>query len=201
MAVSAVAGLIVGTVVSAAVDWELVPMIGWDAFCIVYLLWVWLTIWRLNAERTAELAAPEDPTRAAADLVALSAAGVSLVAVGFVLGQAAKATGTQQVLLAALGLASVALSWATVHTIYTLRYARMYYVGEDGGIRFCGGERPCYSDFAYLSFTIGMTFQVSDTELESNDMRRTALRHAMLSFVFVTGILATTINLIGNLSH
>jgi uncharacterized membrane protein len=95
----------------------------------------------------------------------------------------------------------VALSWAMVHTIFTLRYARDYYVGEpDGGVDFNDGARPRYSDFAYLAFTIGMTFQVSDTPLQGHAIRRDALRHALLSFVFSTGILATTVNLVASLT-
>jgi hypothetical protein len=82
-----------------------------------------------------------------------------------------------------LSLASVVLSWAVVHTVFTLRYARLYYLGPDGGVDFNDESKPRYSDFAYLAFTIGMTFQVSDTALCSNEIRRTALRHALLSYL------------------
>jgi uncharacterized membrane protein len=74
----------------------------------------------------------------------------------------------------------------------------MYY--EDGGVDFNERAPPCYTDFAYLAFTIGMTFQVSDTDLQTREFRRVALCHALLSFVFGTGILATTINLVASLS-
>jgi uncharacterized membrane protein len=98
-----------------------------------------------------------------------------------------------------LGVASVVLSWALVHTLYTLRYAALYYGEPAGGIDFTSAEPPTYRDFAYLSFTIGMTFQVSDTPVQSPVMRRTVLRHALLSYLFGTGILATTINLVASL--
>jgi len=91
------------------------------------------------------------------------------------------------------------LSWAVVHTVYTLRYAAAYYGEPAGGIGFNGGEPPSYRDFAYLAFTIGMTFQVSDTALQTTALRRTALRHALLSYLFGTGILAVTINLVAGL--
>jgi uncharacterized membrane protein len=159
---------------------------------------VWLTIWRQDAERTGRLADREDPTRAVADLVLLSAALVSLVAVGFVLGRASNSRGSEQGLLNALGIASVVLSWGVVHTVFTLRYASLYYKGPDGGVDFNQSESPSYRDFAYLAFTIGMTFQVSDTDLTVSDIRSTALRHALLSYLFGTGILATTINLVAN---
>jgi uncharacterized membrane protein len=101
--------------------------------------------------------------------------------------------------MAGLGVGSVGLSWFTVHTLFTLRYARLYYTGEDGGVSFNQDAPPRYLDFAYLAFTIGMTFQVSDTELQSPAIRHSALRHALLSYLFGAVILATTINLIAGL--
>jgi uncharacterized membrane protein len=89
---------------------------------------------------------------------------------------------------------SVALSWAAVHTVFALRYAHLFY-GHSGGIDF-GSDAPDYRDFAYLAFTIGMTFQVSDTAIGSQEIRRTVLRHALLSYVFSVVIVATTINVI-----
>jgi uncharacterized membrane protein len=178
---------------------SLYPLVAWDIACLVYLTWVWRTIWGRDAEETAGLAVYEDPTRATADLVALTAALVSLVAVGFVLGQASSSKGSAKVLLALLGVASIALSWAVVHTVHTLRYARLYYTGVDGGVDFNEDDPPCYVDFAYLAFTIGMTFQVSDTAITTKEIRKTALLHAWLSYLFGAGILATTINLIANL--
>jgi uncharacterized membrane protein len=87
-----------------------------------------------------------------------------------------------------------------VHTIFTLRYARLYYYGADGGIDFNQSEPPDYGDFAYVAFSIGMTFQVSDTSLSGREMRRTALKHSLLSYLFGTGVLATTINLVASIS-
>jgi uncharacterized membrane protein len=86
-----------------------------------------------------------------------------------------------------------------VHTVYTLRYARLYYSDTDGGIDFSDPDPPTYADFAYMAFTIGMTSQVSDTEIESKAIRAEALRQGLLSFLFGTGILASTVNLIANL--
>jgi uncharacterized membrane protein len=60
-------------------------------------------------------------------------------------------------------------------------------------------DAPDYRDFAYLAFTIGMTFQVSDTTLQTSEIRRTALRHALLSYVFGAVVIATTINLVAGL--
>jgi uncharacterized membrane protein len=199
---SLAAGLVAGATATLLWrwQWEFGAVLGWEVAAAVYLAWVWATIWPMDADRTSRLAVYEDPTRPTADLMLLTAAVASLLAVGFVLASAGSATGTAQVLRLALGLASVVLSWAVVHTVFTLRYARIYYTGEDGGVDFKQDAPPAYRDFAYLAFTVGMTFQVSDTDLQTSEMRRTVLRHALLSFVFGTGILATTVNLVATLT-
>ena len=101
---------------------------------------------------------------------------------------------------AGLALVSVFVSWTLVHTVFTLKYARRYYSGTAGGIDFNGTGAPDYPDFAYLAFTIGMTFQVSDTNIRSRPIRRTALRHAWLLFPLGAVIIATSINLVSGLA-
>jgi uncharacterized membrane protein len=192
-------GLIVAIPVTVATSGWMYPLVAWDVTCAVYLAWVWSTIAGSDADRTAKLAVPEDPTRRTADVIVLVAALASLVAVGLVLGNAANRHGADQIILAALGLVSIGLSWAMVHTVFTLMYARRYYTGPDGGIDFNQSDPPRYIDFAYLAFTIGMTFQVSDTELQTSELRAAALRHALLSYVLGAGILASAVNLIANL--
>jgi uncharacterized membrane protein len=198
--VSVAVGLLIGIPVGLLTELRFGALVVWDAAAAFYLAWVWLTIWPLDATHTARRAAREDPTRTATDLLLLSAAVVSLVAVGFVLASAAHSSGIAELARVGLGLASVVLSWGVVHTVFALGYARLYYTGEAGGVSFNQPDPPDYGDFAYLAFTIGMTFQVSDTDLEHPDIRRTALRQALLSYLFGTGILATTINLVASLS-
>jgi uncharacterized membrane protein len=197
---SGLIGTGIATLIASASKWWLLPLLAWDISAVVYMAWVWTTIWKLDAERTAQYAVPVDPTRAAADALVLGAAVVSLLAVALLLGRAAGEQGTAQVVYACLGVASVVCSWGMVHTVYTLRYARLYYTGEDGGADFQDPEPPTYSDFAYLSFTVGMTFQVSDTDLQDRGFRRTVLTHALLSYLFGTGILAMVINLMATIS-
>ena len=194
------AGAVAGLAVSLAGYVEFGPLVGWDVATLVYLAWVWLVIWPMNAEETARHAVRNDPARTVAEIVLLLAATASLVSVGFVLARAAETSGTSELLRVGLGVLSVVLSWMVVHTIFTLRYARLYYVDVDGGIDFNQQEPPDYGDFAYVAFSIGMTFQVSDTSLTTRDIRRTVLRHALLSYLFGTGVLATTINLVASLS-
>src|SRR5205823_6262617 len=96
--------------------------------------------------------------------------------------------------------ASIVASWGVVHTVYALKYARLYYEGPDGGIDFDGDHPPTYVDFAYLAFTVGMTFQVSDTEINARVIRAAVLRQSLLAYLFGAVILAATINLLAGLS-
>ena len=168
----------------------------------MYLGWVWWTIARLDAAATSRLATREDPSVAVADLVILGAGLACLGAVGLVLVKAAHSHGGAKALLIALGVLSVALAFACVHTVFTLRYAREYYgTGKGEGIDFHSDDPPDYFDFAYVAFTIGLTFQVSDTDLVSKRIRRVALRHALVSFLFGAIIIGLTINVVASLLH
>jgi uncharacterized membrane protein len=102
---------------------------------------------------------------------------------------------------ALVGVGSVAAAWLMVHTIFTVRYALLYYTDSAGGINFNQSEPPAYADFAYVAFTIGMTYQVSDTDLKSRAIRRTALRHGLLSYLLGAVILAATVNLVAGLGR
>jgi uncharacterized membrane protein len=90
-------------------------------------------------------------------------------------------------------------SWFAVHTLFTAHYARLYYSGEPGGINFHDPDPPGFRDFAYMSYTVGMTYQVSDTEIGSSQIRATVLRHPLLSYLLGAVVLAVTINLIAGL--
>ena len=100
---------------------------------------------------------------------------------------------------AVVGVLTVAASWFAVHTLFTVHYARLYYSDEPGGINFHDPEPPRFRDFAYVAFTVGMTFQVSDTEICLTSIRATVLRHALLSYLLGAVVLAVTINLIAGL--
>ena len=194
------AAIVAGAAAALAGAGRAAPLIGWDILAVVFCAWVWSTVWRLNADSTASHAKREDPSFDLADVALLGAAIASLIAVGLVLIGAGHASGNLKYLQAGFALMSVFVSWTLVHTLFTLRYARLYYSGQAGGIDFNEPGAPDYGDFAYLSFTIGMTFQVSDTNIESKQIRRTALRHAWLSFPLGTVIIATAINLVAGLA-
>ena len=197
---AAFAGIGTGLALAAAAPWRICVLAGWDVGVAVYVAWVWRTVWPLDGPATARQAVAEEPGRAATDTALLAASLASLLSVGTVLASASGQHGARQSSLVGLSVASVVLSWTVVHTLFTLRYARLYYVGPDGGVSFNQDEQPRYSDFAYLAFTVGMTFQVSDTDISDWRIRATALRHALLSYVFGAVIVALTINLVAGLS-
>jgi len=199
LAGSAGVGIVAGTLAGLFGRAAYAPAIGWDAAAAVYCLWVWLVIWPMNAADTAMKARSEDPNRAASDVVALAACVASIAAVGIVMAGAHSAHGASADLLAGLGLTSVAVSWFTAHTIFLLRYALLYYGDPEGGVDFHQNDPPCYRDFAYLALTVGAAFQVSDTDIQTTQIRATVLRHCLLSYLFGAVILAATINLIASL--
>ena len=191
-------GVVCGTLFGILVSPRLGPLVGWDAAALAWLTLLWWRLWRLDAAGTARLAVHEDPNRAVRDVLLLAACLASLVAVGVLL-TTAHPTGPLDV-YGGLGVVSVVLSWFVVHTVFTTRYARLYYAGEPGGVDFHQPEPPCYADFAYLAFTVGATFQVSDTELSSAELRRTVLRHSLLSYLFGAVIVAATVSLLAGLA-
>jgi uncharacterized membrane protein len=100
-----------------------------------------------------------------------------------------------------MGIATIAISGLIVHTTFTLRYARLYYTDPVGGINYKQGAQyaPDYRDFAYTAFTIGMTYQVSDTDITNRKLRHVVLRHALVSFVFGAVIIGATVNIVAGL--
>jgi uncharacterized membrane protein len=194
-------GLIAAVATGLAAGPVVAVIVGWATASVSYIAWVWLVIGGLDADATAAHATREDPSRAVADLLVVFASLASLGALVYLLVESQLTGGTRQGMLAVLAVVSVALSWLLIHTLFTLRYASIYYWDEDGGVDFNQTEPPRYTDFAYLAFTLGMTFQVSDTSLTNHRMRLAALRHALLSYLFGSVILATLINLVAGLSR
>lgn len=194
------AGVVAGVGASLGGAGRTAPLIGWDVLAVVFGGWTWSAVWPMDPSMTQAHAQEENPSRDLADALLIGAALASLVAVGVVLFGASHAPGSERYWEAALALLSVFVSWTIVHTVFTLKYARLYYGGEPGGIDFNETDPPQYSDFAYLAFTIGMTFQVSDTDLRTKEIRRAALRHAWLSYPLGAVIIATSINLVSGLA-
>jgi uncharacterized membrane protein len=199
VAVTASIATVAGVTASLITLWQAAILLGWDAGVVFLMAWVWLAVWKMSAAETKTYAEREDPSIRLSELLVLTAGVALLAAVGLVLIKAGHAMGATKAYLIALGVLSVALSWVMVHTVFTLRYARTYYLKPQGGIDFNESDPPTYLDFVYLALTIGMTFQVSDTNLTSKSIRRIALTHAALSYLFGAVIVALVINVVASL--
>ena len=199
VATAAVAGACAGVLASLPGSWQIGTLVGWDVAAGVYVAWTWTTIWHRDPAATGRLALREDPGRATADALLLVASVASVLAVALAITAGRAGGPGARDLRAALAVASVALSWTVVQTVFTSHYARLYYSHPAGGIDFNQDAPPCYADFAYLAFTVGMTFQVSDTDLTTPGLHATVLRQALLSYPLGAVILATTINLVAGL--
>jgi uncharacterized membrane protein len=182
-------------------------IIVWNVFAWSLTLLAWLRIVLADAKTSVQTARLQDTARFAIFLFVIFAAVASLASVGILIG-GAKGLGrkalSEHLLLAG---ATVVSSWCLIHTVFAMHYAHGYYHDEDegpafsgaGGLEFPNEKEPDFLDFAYFSFVIGMTCQVSDVQVSSQGMRRLALVHGLLSFVFNTIILALSINLASGL--
>jgi uncharacterized membrane protein len=197
-----VATLIGGVVLAFAlpfVSWQFSVLLGYDTAAMYLIVIVFVLIARFDAARTRASATREDDSRFAAQFALLTASVAALVAVAFALALASDSEGVAKFILILSGVGTTAISWLVVHTVYTLRYAHLYYAEPVGGIDFKCNDEPDYKDFAYLAFTVGMTFQVSDTDVTHPNIRHTVLRHALLSYLFGAVILAVLVNAIAGL--
>jgi uncharacterized membrane protein len=193
-------GALAATVAAVLAPWQFAALAGWDAAAAFFVFSVWFSVTRFSPDETREHATREDTSRVAASLLLLFASCASLIGAGFDLLKAQHAFTSGRLILTLTGVLTVALSWAMVHTIFALRYAHEYYTPPVGGIDFkTPDERPDYHDFAYVAFTVGMTFQVSDTDIQAGRIRRSVLRHALLSYLFGAVILAVVVNVIATL--
>jgi uncharacterized membrane protein len=190
-------GVAVAIVAGNTAGWRF-ALVGWVVTAGLYVASTRLILGGMDAERTCRYVTREDPTRWVADVVIVTASIASLGGVGYVVA-AGSNTGAGALEAAIVGLLAVAASWFAVHTLFTVHYARLYYSGEPGGVNFHDRQPPGFRDFAYMAYTVGMTYQVSDTEIGSSEIRATVLRHALLSYLLGAVVLAVTINLIAGL--
>jgi uncharacterized membrane protein len=183
-------------------------MSAWVCFSLVDLILSWLVMSTAHPQEITIIAEKQDFSRLLIFFIIVVASVVSLVAIVLLL-RALPAPGQKGYYYhIVLFISSVTCSWLLIHTIFTIRYAHLFYSGkkEDaiekehrGGLDFPNEKRPDYFDFAYFSFVIGMTFQVSDVTVSSGVIRRLVLLHGLISFVFNTTIVALIINIIAGL--
>jgi uncharacterized membrane protein len=182
-------------------------ILTWNAFALTVVVMAWIVISTKDPYDVRRDARLQDANATVLFTLVVTAATASLLAVGLLLGSAKNLSPTELAEHVALAVSAVTLSWFLVHTIFVLRYAHFFYtnahkVGREkvaGGLMFPGKQSPNYMDFAYFSFVIGMTCQVSDVQISSHNIRRLALVHGLISFAFNTAILAMFVNIIAGL--
>ncbi|GED99524.1 DUF1345 domain-containing protein [Gordonia crocea] len=189
--------LLIGTLVAVGLwaGWRVeVRLSVWFTTAAVFVVLTWIALGPMDAATTEHFARRGDMTTGWSVLLVAAATLFSLTSVVVALFR----HGNPWLVLATI--MAVVTSWTAIHTLFATHYARLYYTDPVGGIDFNQQELPRFVDFAYVSFTIGMSFTVSDTNLSGSLMRRPALFQALLSYLFGTVILALVINLISGLS-
>jgi uncharacterized membrane protein len=196
VAICAAAGVVATAVAAVSGVWELAVLVGWIVMSVGLLVWIWREIASLDAATTARVATREDDSRAATRAIVVASSLISLAVIVSALHRAPSVSRPMEIALTIAALVSVVASWLIVNTVFVLRYAHLYYGGDAvGGVSF-PGDAPDYRDFMYLAFTVGMTFQVSDTAISDRTFRLTVLRHALLAYVFSIATVAFTINVV-----
>jgi uncharacterized membrane protein len=193
--IALIVGLAAGTVVGTTAGWQYAPAAGWIATAAIYLVWTWASIGKMSATAIEVIVQQRHPTRGPADTIVVIASVASLGGVAYLL-TASNANGPDASIAAALGFLSVIASWLVVHAVYTLRYAAQYYTEPVGGINFNQADKPTFADFAYMAFTIAITYGVTDTAVQNRSIRVSVLQHSMVSYLFGTVIVAITVQVI-----
>lgn len=195
LAVSLLFGLAIGILTGVAGPARFAPVVGWTLTAGIFTLWTWVDVFSMDAVQTATHATREEPTRRVTHLLLVAAAVTSLVGVTYLI-ISNRYESAERLLAAATAVISVVTSWLMIHTLFGLGYARFYYTGDDGGINFNQQASPRYTDFMYVAFTVGVSYAISDTNVEDSDLRATVLGHALLSYLFGSVFIAATINLL-----
>ena len=205
--ISLVVSVITFLVINGKFTVPAVILFTWISFAMAIIIMDWIIIMSSHPREVRKIAKLQDSSRAFLFLFVIAASIASMGAVVFLLKSSKGLHGAainEHILLA---IVAVIVSWWLLHTIFTLKYAHMYYDTDKddgtprpgGGLEFPGNEEPDYLDFVYFSFVLGMTFQVSDVEIASKHIRRLAWLHGLLSFGYNTAILALSINVISGM--
>ncbi|WP_402841615.1 DUF1345 domain-containing protein [Microbacterium sp. GXS0129] len=197
---SAIIGVLVGLSVGSVLGAAAGSLAGWGAAALLVSAWILLTVWPMDPQRTRAHAVREDPGRDLARVLSLLGSIVSLGAVVVVVLQSNSSDHARAGVLAAIAVGSVVATWILIQTDYMLRYARIYYSEPEGGIDFNEDDSPQYSDFAYFSVGLGMTYQVADTNVRTKQLRKVVTAQTMLAYLFGAVILGTVINLVTGLA-
>jgi uncharacterized membrane protein len=184
-----------------------VILITWMSFALCVVILIWITILTSHPREVRKIAKLQDSSRSMIFLFVIVASIISMGAIVFLLKLAKGQSSAVVTGHIVLSIAAVIISWWLVHTVFTMRYAHLYYDTDTddgqpkkgGGLQFPDELEPDYLDFVYFAFVIGMTFQVSDVEISSREIRRLAWIHGLISFAFNTAIVALSINVISGM--
>jgi uncharacterized membrane protein len=189
-------GVIVAGAAGTVAPWQISSLLAWDTAAAILCAWIWVVVRGADAATTQRIATREDDSRPAADLVLIAASIASLLGVGLALLKASGESGSARTITTTVAVVTVALSWLAVYTVFTLRYARLYYLGG-GGIDFHSEQAPDYGDFRLRRIQArddlsGLGYGPL-VQTDPNDC------HALLSYVFGIAVIATTINVVAGL--
>jgi uncharacterized membrane protein len=205
VAIAVIISLVVPVALRAHPLWT-ISLTTYDSYAFISLILIWITIAFTPRERIRAVAKRQDVGTRLIFLLVVLAASAAVIAVALLLRAGRSEKGGHFTIHLLLALITVVLSWLLMHSVFGLRYAHTFYGDSDeaserhaGGLLFPGEEPPDYSDFAYFSFVIGMTCQVSDVQITSGELRNLALVHGMISFAFNTVVLALTVNIVAGL--
>ena len=178
---------------------------SWDVFCFCLLILNWITFFNTDTATIRSQAKKQDDSRVIIFIIILVATAISMLSIIQMLING-PAKNLNNVMSLIIEVSCMTLSWCLVHTVFSIRYAHLYYSNHRdnpdahaGGLEFPKEEKPDFIDFAYYSFTLGMTFQVSDVSITSRKLRRLTLLHSVFSFAFNAAIIAFTVNVISGL--
>jgi len=181
-------------------------LVAFDLAATVFLAAIWTMMARASTADMRRRSRTEDEGRYVVLALCATVACAILLSIAFALHGIHGLPALEAGLRVALAVATILLAWFFMNTMFALHYAHVFYDNADdpaapqaGGLAFPGGRQPDYWDFLYFSFTIGMTFQVSDVQIENHNLRRTGLAHGVLAFFFNVVVLALTINIVAGL--
>jgi len=187
-----------------SIGWHTRIVASWDAGALAYLGFAWTLIAQADAKSTRAHALGQDQSGYVIFLFVVGASCASIVAIGFVVGVIRGLPFWNRAWHLALTIAALLSAWLLIQTVFAFHYARRYYAAPRGepaagpALNFPGGREPDYADFAYYSFVVGMTSQVSDVTVASRSMRQLTMIHGVLAFLFNIAVLALSINIIAS---
>ncbi len=187
--------------------WETSFLAGWILALMLYMIFLGIVILTANAARTRQRISQVDPTRGFLVLILSIVAILGNISVGAILTAVGQRSAPHARLLLGLSVIAVILSWLLLHTAFGQHYSRLYYDDTDSkgrpfpeglrrGFNFPGTPEPTYLDFLYVSFTIALTYAMSDVTVTNEVQRRVVLAHSIIAFFFYSTVLGVVLNAI-----